>query len=232
MIPYYSAENFSFPPLETALQEPDGLLAAGGLLSTEQLLLAYQSGIFPWYSEGDPIMWWSPSIRAVFWPKRIHTSRSLAKFLRRSPYTYSFNRAFPEVIESCARVHEQTTGTWITPQMIHGYSQLHYQGHAHSVEVWQNEKLVGGLYGILVGQVFCGESMFHRADHASKCALLALAQHLTPLGLQLIDCQLPNPHLMRLGAEEMPRGDFIQQLARFKQHTIASYALKPQFIEL
>lgn len=232
MIPYYSAENFVFPPTETALPEPDGLLVAGGDLAPERLLLAYQSGIFPWYTEGEPILWWSPSIRAVFWPEHIHVSRSLAKFLRKSPYTYSFNQAFTDVIQSCAHIHDQSTGTWITPHMINAYSQLHQQGHAHSVEVWQQGKLVGGLYGVLIGSTFCGESMFHRADHASKCALLALVRHLKPAGLSLIDCQLPNPHLMRLGAEEIPRTSFIEHLTRNKPHILAASTLKPQLIEL
>lgn len=232
MIPYYSAENFVFPPTETALTEPDGLLVAGGDLAPERLLLAYQNGIFPWYSEGEPILLWSPSIRAVFWPERIHVSRSLAKFLRKSPYTYTINQAFTDVIQSCASIHDQTVGTWITPEMIAAYCQLHLQGHAHSVEVWQHDKLVGGLYGVLIGSTFCGESMFHRANHASKCALLALAQHLIPAGLTLIDCQLPNPHLMRLGAEEISRASFISHLTRYQQPNLAVNSLKAQVIKL
>lgn len=231
MIPYLSAESLSFPPLTNALQEPDGLLAVGGDLSSERLLLAYQQGIFPWYTEPDPILWWSPSIRAVFWPKRIHRSRSLHKFLNKAPYSYSFNHAFQQVIQACATTHQQRSGTWITAPMVQAYLNLHHLGYAHSVEVWQQDKLVGGLYGVLVGQVFCGESMFHHADHASKCALLALAQHLIPAGLQLIDCQLPNPHLMRLGAEAIPRVMFSQYLTRYKEKAISSQALKEQFID-
>lgn len=232
MIPYFGAEEFYFPPLETALQEPDGLLVAGGDLSSPRLLHAYQQGIFPWYSEGDPILWWSPYTRAAFWPEHIHVSRSLRRFLRKDIYHYSMNRAFSEVVQACADVHGANTGTWITPDMMQAYETLHEQGHAHSVEVWQQDALVGGLYGVSVGQVFCGESMFHRADNASKCALLALKRHLSPHGLHLIDCQVPNPHLMRLGAVEIPRHKYIQTLADYGEVHLPESALNPQTIYL
>ncbi|RUO44087.1 leucyl/phenylalanyl-tRNA--protein transferase [Aliidiomarina taiwanensis] len=232
MIPYFNAERFYFPPLETALHEPDGLLVAGGDLSPTRLLQAYQQGIFPWYSEGDPILWWSPYTRAAFWPEQIHTSRSLRKFLRKNLYSYTINYAFSDVIKSCAEVHSAVTGTWITPDMMQAYQALHQQGHAHSIEVWSQGALVGGLYGVLVGQVFCGESMFHRADHASKCALLALKSHFQPHGLQLIDCQVPNPHLMRLGAVVLPRHEYLHALAKYGHKNVSQQALAPQKVQL
>lgn len=217
-----------FPDPEMALQEPNGLLAVGGDLSPERLLKAYQQGIFPWFGEGDPILWWSPDPRAVILPSQLHISRSLRKFLRRCDYHCTFNFAFDEVISNCAEQRAYAEGTWITEDMQVAYSHLHALGHAHSVEVWQGPNLVGGLYGMLMGQVFCGESMFHRADNASKIALLALRDHLLPHGLRLIDCQVPNAHLMSLGAVEMPRHSFLHQLALGHHRPMPAEALCAQ----
>lgn len=232
MIPILSAASLAFPDIELALEEPNGLLAAGGDLSVPRLIAAYQQGIFPWFAEGDPLLWWSPDPRAVFWPKRIHVSRSLRKFLKQNPYQYSINRNFSAVIENCAEVHRAQSGTWITDDMKTAYSRLHQAGHAHSIEVWQHERLVGGLYGVLVGDIFCGESMFHRETNASKCALLALAHHLVPHGLQLIDCQMPTEHLLSLGAEAFPRQRFREYLRRAKESKISTLAFTPQSIEM
>lgn len=215
MIPLLNPASFEFPEVASALTEPNGLLAAGGDLSPQRLLQAYAQGIFPWFSEGDPILWWSPDPRGVILVDRLHISRSLRKFSKRCNYTYSINQAFEEVISGCIEQRADVEGTWITDDMYEAYCNLHDQGAAHSIEVWQSGRLVGGLYGIAQGRIFCGESMFHRADNASKLALAALVNHLKPAGLQLIDCQMPTPHLITLGAETMSRSRFIDYI---KQH--------------
>ena len=232
MIPILSLASVAFPDVEQALTEPNGLLAAGGDLSVARLIAAYQHGIFPWFTQGDPILWWSPHPRAVFWPSELHISRSLRKFIKKTPYRYTINTEFPAVIERCATAHAAQSGTWITPAMQEAYVRLHQAGYAHSIEVWQHNELVGGLYGVQVGSVFCGESMFHRADNASKCALLALAHHLIPYGLTLIDCQMPNPHLMRLGAQPCSRQEFQQHLQSGKRTSLPASAFLPQPIDL
>ncbi len=201
-----------FPPVERALRDPDGLLAAGGDLSPQRLLRAYRRGIFPWYEKGQPILWWSPDPRAVLFPDRLRISRSLRKTLRNKPYRVTFDTAFAAVVTACAAPRRGATGTWITPEMRDAYCALHAQGHAHSVEVWWPDgELVGGLYGILLPRVFSGESMFARRSDMSKVALVHLAQWLRERDVPLIDCQLPNPHLMRLGAETMPRERFVRE---------------------
>ncbi|EGN75750.1 leucyl/phenylalanyl-tRNA--protein transferase [Idiomarina sp. A28L] len=206
--------DYPFPDAEKALADPDGLLAAGGCLSIQRLLNAYQHGIFPWYSKNDPILWWSPSERAVIHPNDLYINRSLRKFLKKHPYQVTLNTAFENVIQACATIPRSPgNGTWITAEMIAAYIALHYAGHAHSVEVWHNQRLVGGLYGVLVGQTFCGESMFSTQTNASKVALIALRDHLTPAGLALIDCQIENPHLSNMGAVTLNRADFIRHLA-------------------
>lgn len=220
-----------FPDPMTALAEPNGLLAVGGDLSPERLLKAYQYGIFPWFSPEDPILWWSPDPRGVILPQQLHVSRSLRKFLRRCRYQCSINKAFPEVIQACADQRAELEGTWITEEMEQAYTQLHDMGHAHSVEVWLDGSLIGGLYGVLIGQTFCGESMFHRADNASKIALLALREHLLAGGLRLIDCQLPSDHLISLGAIEMDRKRFLHILALGAHRPMDANLLVPQAIE-
>lgn len=203
-----------FPPLEQALDEPEGLLAAGGDLSPARLLAAYRRGIFPWYSAGQPVLWWAPDPREVLAPEEFKCSRSLAKTLRNRGFDVAFDRAFAEVVSACAARRENSTGTWITPEMHAAYTELHARGHAHSVEVRLDGALVGGLYGVLLGRVFFGESMFSRERDASKVALAWLSQRAPVAGLQLIDCQLPTPHLRSLGSKPMPRGEFGALVAR------------------
>ena len=211
-LPELDNDYTNFPAVSTALNDPDGLLAIGGDLTPERLLQAYQRGIFPWFEQHHPILWWSPSHRMVLKPGKLHISRSLRKSYRRNNFRLSINTAFAEVIRACAAPRNYCQDTWITSAMQAAYVQLHRGGHAHSVEVWQDDKLVGGLYGLYVGNVFCGESMFHTVTDASKIAFIGLQQHLQQIGCQLIDCQLHNPHLASLGAVEIERQDFIAQL--------------------
>ena len=211
----------AFPELDQALQEPNGLLAAGGDLSPQRLLSAYQQGIFPWYSEGEPIMWWSPDPRSVIFPDQLKVSRSLKKMLNKALFTVTFDSVFSEVIKACAAPRNEDDGTWISPDMIHAYCKLHELGYAHSVEVWQNNELVGGLYGIAIGKVFFGESMFHRQSDASKIGFVQLIQQLSLWGFQLIDCQVTSEHMDSLGARLISRKEFIAQLKQHCQHTDA-----------
>lgn len=211
-LPLLDCQNPQFPLASQALADPEGLLAAGGNLEPETLLQAYYSGIFPWYSTGQPILWWSPDPRCVIEPASLHVSRSLARTLRRHPWRFTVNEAFPEVIHHCAAARADTDGTWITPEMIHAYTRLHHSGAAHSVEVWLDGTLVGGLYGVRVGALFCGESMFSLVTDASKLALRYLCRLSGEAGVQLIDCQLPTPHLLSLGAMTLPRIDFLARL--------------------
>jgi leucyl/phenylalanyl-tRNA---protein transferase len=197
-----------FPPLDHALDEPEGLLAAGGDLSPARLLAAYRGGIFPWYSAGQPVLWWSPDPREVLLPAEFKRSRSLAKSMRNRGFEVAFDRDFTAVIAACAERRESSTGTWITPEMRAAYCALHARGQAHSVEVWRAEQLVGGLYGVLMGSVFFGESMFSRESDASKAALAHLVERGLVAGLTLIDCQLPTPHLRSLGSRPISRGEF------------------------
>lgn len=197
-----------FPDTDEALAEPDGLLAAGGDLSPGRLLNAYRRGIFPWFSDGQPILWWAPDPRSVLFPDRLKVSRSLARTLRRQPFHVTFDTAFIDVMRGCASPRRGEPGTWITDAMLEAYSGLHRDGHAHSVECWQAGHLVGGLYGVAIGCVFFGESMFSAATDASKVALANLVEHLIAWGYRLIDCQIHNPHLESLGAERIPRARF------------------------
>lgn len=197
-----------FPPLEQALDEPEGLLAAGGDLSPTRIMAAYRRGIFPWYSAGQPVLWWSPDPREVLWPAEFKCSRSLAKSMRNRGFEVTFDRDFAAVVTACAARREHSSGTWITAEMHLAYCDLHTRGHAHSVEVRLNGELVGGLYGVLLGRVFFGESMFSRERDASKVALAWLAGRAVVAGLQLIDCQLPTPHLRSLGSRPIPRHEF------------------------
>jgi len=197
-----------FPPLDRALDEPEGLLAAGGDLAPERLLAAYRRGIFPWYSAGQPVLWWSPNPREVLDPREFKCSRSLAKTLRNRGFEVAFDRDFPAVVQACAARRDNSPGTWITPEMHAAYCTLFQHGHAHSVEVRLAGQLVGGLYGVLLGGVFFGESMFSRERDASKVALARLVEKGLVAGLQLIDCQLPTPHLRSLGSKPMNRAAF------------------------
>jgi len=203
----------SFPPVEHALREPNGLLCAGGDLSTERLLAAYQRGIFPWYTAEDPILWWSPDPRAVLRFDELKVSRSLARTLKRGAFRVTADRAFDDVVANCAAPRREGGTTWIVREMRQAYGALHRLGHAHSIEVWEGKALVGGLYGVEVGGVFCGESMFSWRDDASKVALVTLVRLLEERDGVLIDCQVPNPHLARLGAGEVPRAAFMRVLS-------------------
>jgi leucyl/phenylalanyl-tRNA--protein transferase len=202
-----------FPDASLAETEPNGLLAVGGDLSSTRLLNAYRNGIFPWYSDGQPLLWWSPDPRSVLFPEQLKISRSLRKTLRRAPFRVSMDRDFAAVVQACAAPRRHEPGTWITPAMAAAYSHLHTLGHAHSVEVWQGLELVGGLYGVAIGQVFFGESMFSHATDASKVAMVYLVAHLLAWGYRLIDCQVYSEHLISQGAEEISRRAFIAHLA-------------------
>lgn len=201
-------DSFIFP--SPSLAEADGLLAIGGDLSVERLILAYQNGIFPWFSEGDPVLWYSPHERCVIFPDKIKISKSMKVLMRSGAFKITENQAFSDVIYNCAKIPRTgQDGTWITTEMQKAYINLNKKGIAKSIEVWQESKLVGGLYGILIGNVFCGESMFSKVSNASKMALIYLAQK---SGLQLIDCQLPNDHLMSMGAEMISRDKYLKLL--------------------
>lgn len=204
----------AFPPLTRALRDPDGLLAVGGDLSVERLVAAYSRGIFPWFSAGDPILWWSPDPRFVLDPAQVHIGRSLRRTLTRQTFTFTFDLAFRAVIEACATApRDGQSGTWITREMIEAYVRLHEAGHAHSVEAWQDGELVGGLYGVALGRMFFGESMFARVDDASKAAFAVLCRQLAGWGFPLVDCQMQTAHLARFGAGFMPRAAFARIVA-------------------
>jgi len=207
-------DRYSFPDVSLALTEPDGLLAIGGSLSPGRLQSAYRRGIFPWYNEDQPILWWSPDPRTVLFPERVHISRSLAKKLRQGRFEMSFDRAFDQVVKACQQPRRHESGTWITAEMHAAYSRMHQLGYGHSIECWHNGRLVGGLYGLAFGKAFFGESMFSRETDASKVAMVYLAHQLQAWGFGLIDCQVASPHLFRMGAEEIPRAAFIQHLQR------------------
>ncbi|MGK8472123.1 leucyl/phenylalanyl-tRNA--protein transferase [Stutzerimonas stutzeri] len=213
MLTWLKRDDLSFPPLETALREPNGLLAAGGDLRPERLLAAYRHGCFPWYQEGQPLLWWSPDPRTVLFPDELHVSRSLRKRMRHGDYRVTFDKAFAEVIQGCAGPRSYADGTWITTPMQDAYVRLHEMGVAHSVEVWQQGQLVGGLYGLAMGELFFGESMFSRATDASKVGFVTLVERLREGGFALIDCQMPTRHLESFGARSIPRAAFAEALA-------------------
>ncbi len=202
----------NFPALETALTDPEGLLAAGGCLSSQRIINAYKQGIFPWYSPGDPILWWSPNPRLVLFPENLKASRSLKKTIRKKVFHITYDQSFTQVMRYCAAPRAKETGTWICKEIYQAYTKLHQQGLAHSFEAWFDNELVGGLYGIAIGHVFFGESMFHRKTDASKVAFYHLVQQLSEWGYQLIDCQVHTDHLSSLGAEEIDRNDFLYLL--------------------
>jgi len=211
-LPFLSSDRLEFPPTDQALVDPNGLLAGGGDLSPERLLYAYRRGIFPWYEVGQPILWWSPNPRALLFPERFHLSRSLRKLLRNCPFEVTADWDFKGVMNACAQPRTYAHGTWITPEMNTAYTELHRLGYAHSIEVWRQGQLVGGLYGLALGRVFFGESMFSRVSNGSKVAFAHLVAQLRAWRFQLIDCQVSSSHLFSLGAEERPRADFEQML--------------------
>lgn len=216
----------AFPDPARALREPDGLLAVGGDLSPARLLYAYAHGIFPWYDAGLPILWWSPDPRAVFLPDTLHVSRSLQKRMRRGGYQFRLDTAFPEVMLACAgpRPQHPGGGTWLNDEMQAAYQELHRLGNAHSAELWIDGELKGGLYGVAVGRVFFGESMFSHATDASKIVLVELMRRLDDWGYAFMDCQVQSDHLQRMGSVPVPRADFLQMLARLCEEAVSPAA--------
>jgi leucyl/phenylalanyl-tRNA---protein transferase len=222
VIPWLGREH-AFPPLEAALEEPNGLLAAGGDLSPGRLLAAYRLGIFPWFSDDDPILWWSPDPRMVLYPPELRVTRSLRKTLKRDDYEIRVDTDFRAVMRACAEPRPDQHGTWITARMLQAYCTLHERGLAHSVETWREGRLIGGLYGVAIGRAFFGESMFSRATDASKLALVHLVRQLERWQFGLIDCQMRTAHLASLGAREVPRGQFsrhLQQLVNYPSEPV------------
>jgi leucyl/phenylalanyl-tRNA--protein transferase len=205
--------DLTFPGVEHAT--PEGLLAIGGDLQPERLLEAYRHGIFPWYNEGQPILWWSPDPRTVLFPEHLHISRSLKRSLRPGLFVVTFDQRFEVIVRHCAGPRPQYPegGTWITPAMIEAYTALHREGYAHSVETWQGDELVGGLYGVAIGGAFFAESMFTKVDDASKVALVFLVRQLHRWDFRIVDCQQSSPHVLRLGAQEIPRASYIAHVA-------------------
>jgi leucyl/phenylalanyl-tRNA---protein transferase len=212
VIPWLEPEQ-PFPPVHRALREPNGLLAAGGDLSVDRLIAAYRQGIFPWYSEGQPVLWWSPDPRMVLYPREIAVSRSLRKRLRKRDFELRVDTCFVRVMRACAEPRAGQGGTWITHDMLKAYTSLHAAGIAHSVETWADGNLAGGLYGVALGGVFFGESMFSHATDASKIALVHLARQLARWNFGIVDCQMATAHLASLGAREIPRKDFVRALS-------------------
>lgn len=208
----------AFPPLRDALTEPNGLIAIGGDLSSQRLLDAYQHGIFPWYSEGEPILWWSPHPRMVLFPDELNVSRSLSKVLNKQLFDIRINTAFRDVITACSKTaRPEQSGTWISPEMIEAYCQLHTLGYAISVESWQNDVLVGGCYGVKINRMFFGESMFHHVSDASKVAFVHLVCYLQSHQVGMIDCQMKTPLLTSFGGREIPRAQFEKHLSQLIQ---------------
>jgi len=226
MIPFLGPAD-PFPPVEQALDQPDGLLAAGATLSSRRLVDAYRRGIFPWFNEGDPILWWSPDPRTVLRPSKIHISHSLRKRLRKGAYLITIDRAFAHVLAGCAAPRADDGGTWLSGAMRRAYVALHAGGFAHSVEIWMDGELAGGIYGVAIGKMFFGESMFARRTDASKIAMACLAAQLERWGCPLIDCQLETPHLASLGAEPMPRRRFVAEIARLVDEQPPAWELDP-----
>lgn len=224
-----NSDELWFPSPFEALADPNGLLAFGGDLHPDRLLLAYQNGIFPWYGPGEPILWWSPSPRAVFTPKTFQPAKSLKKFQRKQQYRVSIDHATERVIDFCASTRHEDE-TWLNEDMRAAYKQLARAGHCHSVEVWHDDELVGGLYGLSIGKLFCGESMFSLKTNASKIALWYFCEHFQRHGGELIDCQVMNPHLASLGAVELHREDFMQRLLSFKSQQVVEGCFDKQWL--
>lgn len=225
-----SPHSLLFPAPESALREPNGLLAVGGDLSPARLMSAYRCGIFPWFNPGEMILWWSPDPRAVLFPQDLHISRSMRRFLRRCPFRFTLNQAFGQVVEACAEA--RSDGTWIGPQVARAYQRLHAQGAAHSIEVWLDGALVGGMYGVAQGALFCGESMFSRCTNASKAALVMFCHHFVSHGGRLLDCQVLNEHTASLGATEIPRRAFLAALREMQPQPLADGCWQPQELRL
>lgn len=211
-LPWLDANRLEFPDPASALAEPNGLLAIGGDLSPERLVLAYSQGIFPWYSEGEPILWWSPDPRLVIFPGQLHISRSLRKILSQQKFTFTYNHAFADVVRACSEPRAKQPGTWITADMQQAYIQLHQQGFAQSLECWQGNKLVGGIYGVVLGKCFFGESMFSRVSNASKAVMAELDHYLQSNGFILLDCQVSSAHILSMGAVEISRQAFLHTI--------------------
>jgi leucyl/phenylalanyl-tRNA---protein transferase len=211
MIPWLDTHD-PFPPVERALRDPNGLLAAGGDLSPERLVEAYRHGIFPWFGEDDPLLWWSPDPRMVLFLRELHVSRSLRRTMKSGQFAVTVDCAFRQVMEGCAEPRADVAGTWITDDMVEAYGELADRGLAHSVEAWRDGRLVGGLYGVAIGRMFYGESMFSRQTDASKVALVALTRQLERWGFEMIDCQMSTGHLASLGAREVPRAEFLDRM--------------------
>jgi leucyl/phenylalanyl-tRNA--protein transferase len=205
------ADDFLFPPAELA--SPSGILAVGGDLSPERLILAYQKGIFPWYSEGEPIIWWSPDPRFVLFPAELYVSRSMRQVIRKDTFTITYDRRFRDVVDNCRQSRKDRSGSWITDDMLEAYCRLHDLGFAHSVEAWAGGVLAGGLYGVSLGSCFFGESMFTRMSNASKAALITLVSVIRGLGFAVVDCQVYTDHLLSLGARMIPRTEYLDLLA-------------------
>lgn len=228
-LPELDSYSLAFPAANDALKDPNGLLAMGGDLRPERLLAAYNQGIFPWYSPHEPILWWSPSPRAVLQPSIFRPSRSLKRYFRKFGYKVSINRATKEVIRLCADLRPEEE-TWIGPDMLSAYQKLSELGQCHSIEVWEGEELIGGMYGIAVGAIFCGESMFSKKSNASKIALWKFCEHFTACGGELLDCQILNPHTESLGAKEVSRQAYLEQLGNFKDKIIDSKCFNTQWL--
>ena len=216
MVPWLGV-NDPFPPVEQARRDPNGLLAAGADLSVERLLDAYAHGIFPWFSEGEPVLWWTPDPRMVLWLAEVHVSRSLGRTLRARRFRVTLDTAFAEVVAGCAEPRPDRPDTWITREMAEAYERLAALGHAHSIEVWDGAALAGGLYGVALGRMFFGESMFSRRTDASKVALATLARQLARWGFEMLDCQMSTTHLASLGAREISRREFTRHVERLVQ---------------
>ena len=215
MIPILGPDPESpFPSIDKALDYPEGLLAVGGDLTPARLINAYRHGVFPWYSDDQPILWWSPAPRCVLYPQSVHVSRRLRRRFNQGQYRLTSDQAFAQVINACAGPRADHGGTWITDEMRDAYIHLHELGVAHSIEAWLDDELAGGIYGLALGRVFFGESMFSRYQDASKIALVALCRQLQQWDFVLLDCQISNPHLLSMGAEEIPRAEFIQRLEK------------------
>ena len=227
---FIDSSSLAFPPLNQALEDPNGLLALGGDLSVQRLYNAYSRGIFPWYSDGESIMWWSPNPRAIIPTSTIRINKTLKKILKRQSFHISINTCFEQVIELCAEAPFRIDSTWIVSDMLDAYKALHQQGHAHSIEVWQDDKLVGGLYGVAINGYFSGESMFYKANNASKIALVALAELLQSINVQFIDCQMTNPFLEDMGCIEIDREVFIEYQTKAKQIKVPDDFWQPRYL--
>ncbi|MDB2330766.1 leucyl/phenylalanyl-tRNA--protein transferase [Alteromonas sp.] len=235
-LPFLEA-NSPFPPVSSALDDPNGLLAYGADLSPHRLFSAYSQGIFPWFSDDEPLLWWSPTPRAIIPLDEFNASKSLRKLVKKQRYVVTLNHAFTDVIQACSTIPrkkqnstETSTDTWITDDMMSAYINIHNLGLAHSVEVWNSDTLVGGLYGVGIGKVYCGESMFHREPNTSKLAMFALVTHMKRHGMAFIDCQLPTEHLATMGATSIPRAEFVSKLQKNNQTLEESGKLKSEYI--